>query len=79
MKRYQRGDAGAGMVVVMLIVMLGFFWWGGMHGSGGGHMGGGRHAAQMEKTPLELLDAAYARGEITREEYLRKRDDLLKR
>lgn len=28
-------------------------------------------------TPLEILQKAYARGDITREEYLRKKDDLL--
>jgi putative membrane protein len=27
-------------------------------------------------TPLEILQARYARGEIDREEYLRKRDDI---
>ncbi len=28
------------------------------------------------KTPLDILKEAYARGEISREEYLQKRDDL---
>lgn len=30
------------------------------------------------KTALDLLDEAYARGEIAREEYLQKREDLRK-
>lgn len=80
MKRYQRGDAGAGMVVVMVIMLVGLVWWGGMHGGGGGgHTGSRQHAAQMEKPPLELLDEAYARGEIAREEYLQRRSDLMQR
>jgi len=76
MKRYQRGDAGATMVVVMLLMALGFFWWGGMHGGGGGHMGEDRRAARMENKALERLDEAYARGEVSREEYLQRRADL---
>lgn len=27
-------------------------------------------------TPLDILNSAYARGDISREEYLQKRDDL---
>ncbi len=30
----------------------------------------------VTKSALDLLDEAYARGEISREEYLQKRDDL---
>lgn len=30
-------------------------------------------------TPLEILKSAYARGEISREEFLQKRDDLLEK
>jgi len=76
MKRYQRGDAGAAMLVMMLVVMVGWLW---HSGGGGGHMSGQQQAVPVEKTPLELLDAAYARGEISREEYLQRREDLLKR
>ena len=31
-----------------------------------------------DKTALEILEATYARGKISREEFLQKRDDLLK-
>ncbi len=31
-----------------------------------------------DKTALEILEATYARGEIKRDEFLQKRDDLLK-
>lgn len=30
-------------------------------------------------TPLDVLKSAYARGEISREEFLQKRDDLLEK
>ena len=78
LKRYQKGDAGVTMVVVMVIMMLGFFGYQGM-GAGDGHHSSAPSASQKEKTPLDLLDVVYARGEISREEYLRKREDLLKR
>lgn len=75
-QHYQKGDAGAVMLVVMLVVAVGALFW---HG-GDGHMGGGQGIQQRhDKTALELLDQSYARGEITREEYLRKRDDLRQR
>ena len=32
-----------------------------------------------EKTPLDLVKEAYARGEISRDEYFQKRDDLLEK
>ena len=28
------------------------------------------------RTPLEILEEAYARGEVTREDFLQRRDDL---
>lgn len=31
------------------------------------------------QTPLDVLKTAYARGEMSREEYLQKRDDLLEK
>ena len=40
---------------------------------------GGRSNLPEKKTPLDILKEAYARGEIGREEYLQKRDDLLEK
>lgn len=34
------------------------------------------HPTQASKTPLEILDARYASGEISREEYDQVRQDL---
>jgi len=34
---------------------------------------------KAEKTALDIIKDAYARGEISRDEYLRKRDDLLEK
>ena len=34
---------------------------------------------QTPPIPLDILKEAYARGEISREEYLQKRDDLLEK
>ncbi len=31
---------------------------------------------RVKKTPIEILDERYARGEISREEYLRMKEDL---
>ncbi len=38
---------------------------------------GGRETAPAPQTPLDVLKAAYARGEISREEFIQKRDDIL--
>ena len=69
----QKGDAGAAMLIVMVVLMIGFFWHG---GDRAGHMS---TASEAVKSPLDMLDEAYARGEIAREEYLRKREDLMRR
>lgn len=80
MKRKQRGDGGAAMLVMMVVLMGVWFWHsGGGHGGGRGHMSGPASTVTQEKTALDLLDETYARGEIAREDYLRRRDDLLKR
>lgn len=76
MKHYQKGDAGVAMFVVMLAMMVGFFWHGGDRGR---HMSSGVSTNAAAKSPLDLMDETYARGEISREEYLRRREDLLKR
>ncbi|MHB0974201.1 MAG: SHOCT domain-containing protein [Thiobacillus sp.] len=39
----------------------------------------GRDAQPEHKTPLDILKEAYARGDINRDEYLQKRDDLLEK
>jgi len=86
-KKFQKGDAGVTAMVVIMVVVLGFFGFQGMHsgnGNQGMHSGNGNYGSvdgtsQQEKTPQDLLDEIYARGEISREEYLIKREDLLKR
>jgi putative membrane protein len=40
---------------------------------------GGHEAEPEPKTPLDILKETYARGEIGRDEYLQKRDDLLEK
>jgi putative membrane protein len=32
-----------------------------------------------DKTPIDILKSSYARGDISREEFLQKRDDLLEK
>lgn len=39
---------------------------------------GRSNLSRAEKSALDILDEAYARREISREEYLEKRDDLQK-
>lgn len=78
MKRFQRGDAGAAMLVMMVVLIGGWFWHSGADGPDGRHMSRQRQVIPAEKTPLEL-DETYARGEISREEYLQRRADLLRR
>ena len=77
-RHYQRGDAGVAMVIVMVVMMIGFLWHGGM-GHGGDRAGHLSTASEAAKSPLDTLDEAYARGEIGREAYLRKREDLMRR
>lgn len=38
----------------------------------------GSKPGSQNKTPLEILEETYARGEISRDEFLQKRDDLKK-
>lgn len=40
---------------------------------------GGVQDEPARPTPLDVLKEAYARGEISREEFLQKRDDLLEK
>jgi putative membrane protein len=80
LRRLQKGDVGTAMVVVMaVVVVIGFFSPWGMHGGGrDGHMPATPPAAEANRSALDLLDEQYVRGEISREEYLRKREDLTK-
>jgi uncharacterized membrane protein len=79
-KHGQQGDAGAALLVIMVVLMGVWFWHGDRWHSGErSHMSGPTSTTTQEKTALDLLDEAYARGDIAREEYLRKRDDLLRR
>lgn len=73
-KHSQKGEAALVMVVLMVAVMAGGMWFSNK-GYGGHHQMWHGAAAQSESA-LEILDKAYARGEIGREEYLRKREDL---
>lgn len=41
--------------------------------------GGGTPAGEKRSTPLQILEERYARGEIDREEFLQRRNDLLGR
>lgn len=78
MERYQRGGAGIIILAVIVVMLGGCMWHDGWHdGNPGGHMSGWQRVDRQEKSALELLDEAYARGEINREEYLQRRTDLL--
>ena len=82
-RRYQKGEVVTVMLVMVVIMSIGWVW------KGMGHGGDTAvHApvtadtadtARTEKTALELLNEAYARGGITRDEYFRKREDLQKK
>jgi putative membrane protein len=80
LQRFQKGDVGTAMVVVMVVVVvIGFFSPWGMHGGGrDSRMFATPPATEADRSALDLLDEKYARGEISREEYLRKREDLTK-
>lgn len=46
---------------------------------GGTHVGCGGHHDRPRNSGLEILDERYARGEISKEEYLEMRDTLKQR
>lgn len=77
----QRGEAVVAMLVMMVVFMGVLFWRaGGMHdGNHGGHMSA-RSPTVTELAPShESLDKAYERGELHRDDYSRKREELLVR
>ena len=80
-KYYQTGEVVTVMLLVMVVVMsVGWMWKGMGHGGDPAvHAPAAADTARTEKTALELLNEVYARGEITRDEYLRKREDLQKK
>jgi putative membrane protein len=55
------------VLAVLIVGIVALVRWIGGHGIDGG----GR-----ARTPREILDERYARGEIDREEYQRRRDDI---
>jgi putative membrane protein len=66
------GLGGIGMILVWLIpILLVVFLVRAFIGRSGGQPDERPH-----KTPLEVLDARYANGEVERDEYLKRRGDL---
>jgi len=60
---------------VVFLAVIGIFIAVFMRGMGGFSCGNSR-APRQEETPKETLDRRYAKGEITREQYLEMRKDL---
>ncbi|MBI4536656.1 MAG: SHOCT domain-containing protein [candidate division NC10 bacterium] len=56
-----------GLVIVVLILLVRWLW----------TQGQGRADAQIAETPLDVLKKRYARGEITKEEFDRIKQDIL--
>ncbi len=83
MRRFQKGEVVTAMLVIVVILSVGWLWNGHMgmgHGSDPAvHAPAAADTARAGKTALELLDERYARGEISRAEYLNKREDLQKK
>jgi uncharacterized membrane protein len=86
MKHCQKGEVMLVIMVVMLVIVLLRPGHMGMMGYGGGYAEKPAEAAQppqsspdrgsRDKTPLEILQERYARGEIDKEEYEQKKRDL---
>jgi len=82
-RHFQKGEVVTVMLVMVVMLSVGWLWKGHM-GMGPGadpavHVPAAADTARTEKTAPELLDEVYARGGITRDEYLRKREDLQKK
>ncbi len=59
-------------LIVVLVRRPGHWGWGGLPPTGGGWYGGHPYRSPA----LDELDVAYARGQLSREEYFRRRADL---
>ena len=57
---------------LVIVLILGAVRW--LFGALPGHTN--HHARDSSRRALDILDERYARGEIEREEYLRRREDL---
>lgn len=68
MDGWMMGSPGTMVVIVGVFVLAiyGFKQWNKHH----------KPPAPPEKTALQLLDEAYARGDIDRDQFMQKRDDL---
>jgi putative membrane protein len=64
------GFGGMSMWVLWILIVVALVW---LAASAARR---NRDAAQRGKTALEILEERYARGEIDRDEYLQKREDL---
>jgi putative membrane protein len=62
------GIGGIGMILVWLVPILLLVW---LFSRSSGH-----RKDETTRSPLEILDERYARGQIEREEYLARRADL---
>jgi putative membrane protein len=63
-------------IAVLIIVLLGAVWLARSLGANRGPAGGGTPAPSGPPSARDVLDVRYARGEISREEYLQARKDL---
>lgn len=61
-------------IVLIVLVVYGLVRWIGSMGPPSSF--GPTEKPPAQKTALQILEEAYARGEISREEFLQKRDDL---
>ena len=62
-------------IIPLILVVVGIKYLMSDGGSGRGHSGGGDQSPQSRA--LAVLEERYARGEIGRDEFLQKRDDIL--
>lgn len=70
---YGFGHAGGGFIgiifwIIVIVAIVAVFRW----------LADNRSTNNRSKTALDILDERYARGEIDREEYEQKRNDLIK-